>query len=143
MAEDWETYVQNLFQTNWMGVVVACLSPLTPEDVNRGLQLMRIVPEWQRTSFQQRLRTTVNKQFQEHATGIQSTVNITGTISSPQKMYEGVLNTSIDETYRRNICELFLTYLTRASYYYKRTGEEEKRTKAENLVVVIMDLCDI
>jgi hypothetical protein len=138
--DNWDTYVLNLFQTNWMGVVTACLSPLTPEDVDQGLQLIRIVPLDERTSFQQRLRSAVNKQFQEHSTGIQRTVNITGNVTSPQKTYAGDLNTIIDAESRRNVRELFAWYLKRASYIYRRNGEEEKRTNAEHLVVTIINL---
>jgi len=136
--EEWETYVHHLFQTNWMGVVVACLSPLTPEDVNQGLQLIRIVPLDDRTSFQQRLRTAVNKQFHQHATGKEWIVNITGNRISLQLTYEGDLN--IEPEFRRNVRELFAWYLERASYFYKRTGEEEKRIKADNLAVAIINL---
>jgi hypothetical protein len=140
MDEDWDTYVHHLFQTNWMGVVVACLSPLTPEDVKQGLQLIRIVPLHERTTFQNRLRTAVNKQFQEHSTGIQSTVNITGDKTSPQKTYEGDLNTFIDAKSRRKVRELFAWYLKRASYIYRDNGEAQQQADAENLVVAIINL---
>ena len=136
--EGWETFVQQLFQTNWRGVVVACLSPLTLEDVDQGLQLIRIVPWADRTTFQQRLRTAVNKHFKEHSTGIQSTVNITRVRTSPQRTYEGDL--IISPKSRSKVRELFAWYLQRASYIYRGNGEAQKRAEAENLVVAIINL---
>ncbi len=136
--EGWEEHVRQLFQTNWMGVVVRCLSPLTPEVVNQGLQLIRIVPLDERTSFQQRLRTAVNNQFQENSTGIQSTVNITGVKTSPQRTYEGDL--VIDARSRNNVRELFARYLRRASFIYGNNGDAQRQAEAENLVVTIENL---
>jgi hypothetical protein len=136
--ESWETFVQLLFQTNWKGVVVACLSPLTLDDVDQGIQLIRIVPWDERTTFQQRFRTAVNKKFQEHSIGIQSTVNITRVRTSPQRVYEGDL--VIDAGSRSEVRELFVRYLKRASDIYRDRGEAQKQAEAENLVVAIENL---
>jgi hypothetical protein len=138
--ENWEAYVRQLYQTNWMGVVVACLSPLNLENVEQGLQLIRIVPWAERTTFQQRLRTAVNKKFQEHATGKEWIVNITGGRVSLQLTYDDDLNTIINASSRSKVRELFVWYLNRASLIYRDRGDTEKRTEAENLVVAILNL---
>ncbi len=134
MAEE-DVYL--LFTSTWTGIVEACLSPLPPPQVHRGLQLIKVVPLDMRTTFQHRFRSAVYKQFHQHATGITPAVNSTGAGVSVQLTYYGDLNTIIDEKSRTNFRDLFAMYLKQASYVYKNTGDSAKQHEAEELVTVI------
>ncbi len=135
-----EEDIYHLFDSTWLGIVEACLSPLPPPQVRQGLQLLRVIPPDERTSFQQRFRNAVNGQFHKYATGKEWSLNVTGVTLSLQLTYEDDLNTIIDAASRRIFRGLFVRYLQRASDLYRITGEVVRQREAEELVVSIMNL---
>jgi len=135
-----EEDVHRLFESTWIGIVEACLKPLTSTQVQRGLKLIQIVPQNETTSFQHRLRSAVYTQFHQHAIGKEWIVNVSGAKVSLQLKYDGDLDNIIDEDSRRNIREQFERFIHRARAAYEQNGEVEKQREAADLVDAFINL---
>jgi len=135
-----EEDVHRLFESTWIGIVEACLRPLTSTQVQRGLKLIQIVPQNETTSFQHRLRNAVYAQFHHHAIGKEWIVNVSGAKVSLQLKYDGDLDNIIDEDSRRSVREQFERFLQRAIRAYRQNGAVERQREAEDLVAAIINL---
>jgi hypothetical protein len=133
-----EEDVHFLFEPTWLGIVENCLTPLTPTQVRRGLQLMMIIPQdGTITSYESRFRNAVYSQFHQYATGRELILNVTGDKTSIQLTYAVDLNTIITAASRMNFRELFAVNLARAGYAHRDIGALESQREAEALVVAI------
>jgi hypothetical protein len=138
-----EEDIHCLFESTWLGIVENCLAPLSSTQVQRGLQLMRIVPNDGATSYLSIFRSAVYTQFHQHATGRERVLNVTGDKTSVQLTYAVDLNTIISAVSRTNFRELFAVNLARAGYAHRDSGAVQQQAEAENLVITIRDLCDL
>ena len=135
-----EEDIQRLFESTWMGIVENCLAPLSSTQVQRGLQLMRIVPRNGATSYLSIFRSAVYTQFHQHATGKERVLNVTGDTTSIQLTYAVDLNTIIKAVSRTYLRERFAANLARAGYACRDIDAEAEQREAEDIVITIGNL---